>query len=332
MRRACPGGVGADRRGRTRSGVGEAPPGHELFVDWVRALERKGRAPSTIHGYQTTHKVSIQPYLGRLVVRKVTTKHLTDLYGALHARGLKSATGYQVHATLSSMFTQACKWGWRDANPAQWADPPSRPSVAPVIEAARTSRRPEYARAIFIAATTGVRRGELCAIRVGRDIDVEARSLTVRRSIVDLPNRPVGEQPTKNRRVRPVALDEFTLAMIDAQHEMLERRAAQAGESLVEEPFLFSDAIDGSELWRPSMVTRYFARLRERAGFGELDFHSLREFMSAYGQDLGVSGAQVALRAGHDPSVAARHYTGRIAETDRALALAVASLLAKAER
>ncbi len=54
----------------------------ELFVDWVRELERKGRAPSTIHGYQTTYKVNIQPYLGRLAVRKVTTKHLTDLYGA----------------------------------------------------------------------------------------------------------------------------------------------------------------------------------------------------------------------------------------------------------
>lgn len=309
----------------------------ELFTQWLVELERKGRAPATIHNYDKTYRKNIKPYLGRLAVRKVTTKHLTDLYGAHQKRGLTPATVYQVHATLSSMFTQACKWGWRDGNPAQWADPPSRPSVVPVIptadqvtaliEAARSSRRPEYARAIFIAATTGVRRGELCAIRIGRDIDVEAKSLTVRHSIVDLPNRPVGEEPTKNRRVRPVALDVFTLKMIAAQHEMLAKRAADAGESLIDEPFLFSDSIDGSVPWRPSMVTRYFARLRERAGFGELDFHSLRKFMSTYGQDLGFSGAQVALRAGHDPSVAARHYTGRIAETDRALAHAVASLL-----
>lgn len=33
------------------------------------------------------------------------------------------------------------------------------------------------------------------------------------------------------------------------------------------------------------------------------------------------------MRAGHDPSVAAKHYTGSIEETDRALSLAVASLL-----
>ena len=36
---------------------------------------------------------------------------------------------------------------------------------------------------------------------------------------------------------------------------------------------------------------------------------------------------EIALRAGHELSVAAMHYTGRIAETDRALARAVASLL-----
>ena len=36
---------------------------------------------------------------------------------------------------------------------------------------------------------------------------------------------------------------------------------------------------------------------------------------------------QVAMRAGHDPSIAAKHYSGRVSETDRALAAAVASLL-----
>ena len=49
--------------------------------------------------------------------------------------------------------------------------------------------------------------------------------------------------------------------------------------------------------------------------------------METYGQEMGYSVAQVAMRAGHDPSVAARHYSGRVVETDRDLAQAVASLL-----
>lgn len=53
--------------------------------------------------------------------------------------------------------------------------------------------------------------------------------------------------------------------------------------------------------------------------------------METYGQNLGFSPVQVAMRAGHDPSVAAKHYTGSIEETDRALSLAVASLLVASE-
>lgn len=74
-------------------------------------------------------------------------------------------------------------------------------------------------------------------------------------------------------------------------------------------------------------MTQYFNRLRQRVGVGDLTFHSLRKFMETYGQHLGFTPVQVAMRAGHDPSVAAKHYTASVDEADRALASAVASVL-----
>ena len=68
--------------------------------------------------------------------------------------------------------------------------------------------------------------------------------------------------------------------------------------------------------------------MRKRIGLDHLDFHYLRMFMETYGQEMGFSITQVAMRAGHDPSIAAKHYSARVSETDRALATAVASLLA----
>jgi hypothetical protein len=62
-----------------------------------------------------------------------------------------------------------------------------------------------------------------------------------------------------------------------------------------------------------------------------LEFKSLRSFMDTYGQELGFSAAQVALRAGHDPAVAARFYTGRVDETDRDLSNAMSDLLHRTE-
>ena len=79
----------------------------------------------------------------------------------------------------------------------------------------------------------------------------------------------------------------------------------------------------------PGAITLYFSRLRIRAGQPDLQFKQLRKFMETYGQDLGFSLAQVALRAGHDPAVASKHYTGRVSASDRALAAAIEDLLAK---
>jgi len=309
----------------------------ELFVDWIVELQRKGRSPNTIDGYEKVYARNIQPTLGKMAVTKVTTKTLTDLYGAHQARGLAPRSVYQIHACLSSMFTQACRWGWRDSNPAQWAEPPAIPNTAPVvptptevralIDAAELSKRPEYARAILVAATTGLRRAELCGLRV-RDLDLERGLLEVSSSVAVLKGRVVREIPTKNRRIRTIAIDHLTSAILRAQVEMVQARANFGSVTVVADAFVFTDAADGSEPWKPDAVSRFFARLRKRIDLDHLDFHYLRRFMETYGQEMGYSVAQVAMRAGHDPAIAAKHYSGRVSETDRALANAVASLLA----
>jgi integrase len=308
----------------------------DLFAEWIVELRRKGRAANTVRSYENMYRRNIQPTLGRRSVRSITTKMLTDLYGAHQDRGMKPSTVRKIHATVSSMMTQACRWGWIGVNPAQWAEPPQLPIAAPVvptpveldqlIQAAATSRRPEYARLLFLAATTGMRRGELLALR-RTDIDMERQLLTVSRSLTDLSHEGVTEGPTKNRQIRRVALDSRSLGIITDQLAMMAGRTEGLSVDLDTDCFLFSDALDGSEPWRPMMVTRYFGRLRSRLGLDHLSFKSLRRFMDTYGQDLGFAPAQVALRAGHDPSVAGRFYTGNVAEADRQLAEAVSGLL-----
>ena len=84
------------------------------------------------------------------------------------------------------------------------------------------------------------------------------------------------------------------------------------------------------------MRCRWFGRRGRRRNFRAVellgrvrsaDRESLPCVAAYTSVSTGFSGSQVALRAGHDPSVAVMHYAGRIAEIDRALARAVASLL-----
>jgi integrase len=310
----------------------------DLFGDWVVELKRKGRSPNTIAGYEQVYRHNIQPTLGQTRVTKVTTKTLTDLYGAHQARGLSARSVYQIHACLSSMFSQACRWGWRDSNPAQWAEPPPIPNTTPVvptpeevralIDAAEESRRPEHARLIMTAATTGLRRAELCGLRRRRDVDLEQQVLRVSVSVASLSDRSLEEIPTKNRRVRTIAIDDATADALRVQIAMVEDRAQLCGVALVDDPYVFTDAADGSEPWKPDAISRFFTRIRKRVGLEHLSFHDLRKFMETYGQEMGYPVTQVALRAGHDPVIAAKHYSGQVSSTDRELANAVASLIA----
>ena len=182
--------------------------------------------------------------------------------------------------------------GMEGLQPGAMGGPPSIPNAVPVVptpeevltllRAAEESRRPEHARGMFVSATTGVRRAGLCAMRRLRDVDWERSTLTVARGVLDLPGEDVREIPTKNRRIRTVALDGTTLSMLQAQVDMMEQRARDLG----------SDRFLGSR----TPISSYFRRLRERVGLEHLDFHYLRKFMETDGQDLGFLAS-----AGGDP-------------------------------
>ena len=48
----------------------------ELFADWIVELQRKGRSPNTVDGYEKVYRRNIQPTFGTKQVTKVTMKML----------------------------------------------------------------------------------------------------------------------------------------------------------------------------------------------------------------------------------------------------------------
>ncbi|MGB5756233.1 MAG: site-specific integrase [Acidimicrobiales bacterium] len=314
----------------------------ELVPECLQELRWQNRSVTTTDEYERRYERDIKAAIGHVDVSKVTTKMLTDLYAAHKAAGAAPGSVRKIHTVISSMMSQACRWGLRKDNPATWASVPTgeaAPVVVPkpedvlrLIEAARQSKRPVYAKVIFLAATTGIRRGELCALRVG-DIGWDKGSLSIelamqgRRKKVapGEPRKVVG--PTKSRRRRVVGIDKRSLQILRGQVDAVAKRAADWGEALVDDPYVFTDSLDGSESWHPDAVTRYFSRLRDRNDLGHVTVKSLRAFMDTYGQELGFTLSQVAMRAGHDPAVASRHYTGKVSETDHEIAGALSDLL-----
>ena len=162
----------------------------QLLDRWLAECERMELSPTTMRSYRSQVERVLRPRLGGIHVNRLTAKHLDDLYGAMREDGKAPKTIRNLHATVSSALHQAERWGWVRKNVAELSKPPRiaqrrlRPpsveAVRSIIEAAEV-RDPRLAPLLMLAVLTGMRRGELCALRWA-DVRDGARQLEVSRS------------------------------------------------------------------------------------------------------------------------------------------------------
>jgi integrase len=168
---------------------------NQLLDRWLEKYERMDLSPTTMRTYRSQIERTIRPRLGKVPLTQLTPKHLDDLYGAMKAAGKSAKTIRNHHAILSATLHQGVRWGWIRTNVAELAKPPrvvQRRVNAPSVEMVRTviekaeKRDPRLAPLLMLAALTGMRRGELCALR-WTDVDLETGQLDVSRSVVVVP-------------------------------------------------------------------------------------------------------------------------------------------------
>jgi integrase len=308
-----------------------------LMTKWLEASE-PNLSPSTLRRYRILLRVHILPGLGEVRLSRLSSADLDGFYAQLRDKGLAPATVGQVHAIIRRALNQAIKWGWLAVSPAKNATPPrlSRPdhrppdpgSVLRLIDAAFESRAPEFGTFLRVAAATGARRGELCALR-WIDVDAENGRLRVAHSIVEAEDDSLILKDTKSHSIRWVSVDVDTLAVLAVHRQSMEARAVAMEETLAEDAYVFSNSAAGRAAWRPSGVTQTFTRLRDRCGLGHVRFHDLRHASATQLLGAGVDVRTVAGRLGHrNAAVTLNVYSHFLPAKDRDAAELVGQLLA----
>jgi integrase len=253
---------------------------------------------------------------------------LDDLYGQMKDEGRSPKTIRNHHGIISSALHQAVRKGWIRENVAENAMPPritmkrvkapSVEAVRSVIEAAE-DRDPTLAPLLMLAALTGMRRGELCALR-WTDVDFERGELNVSRSVVVVLGG-LAEKGTKTHRFRIVALDDVGVALLLRHRGNVNDWVLHAEVAVPEDAFVFSHTVDGSKPFRTDNVTGFFTRVRDPLGLHDVRLHDLRHCTAMQLIGAGVDVRTVAGRLGHsDPSVTLRVYSHARNERDRATA------------
>jgi integrase len=112
---------------------------------------------------------------------------------------------------------------------------------------------PTLATTMVLAADTGARRGELCALR-WRKFDGDAGTLRIDAAIGE--TNKVYEKDTKTHQHRTVALSPFALEWLRAHRDRHANACALCGIELSADAFVLAPEPGGLEPLRPSSATR----------------------------------------------------------------------------
>jgi integrase len=303
-------------------------------------------SPAVAAEYRRLLDKRILPRWGDVPLRRLRTADLDQWYaklrrsGAADGKPLAPNTVVRAHAVLRRALAQGVKWGWLTVNAAANASPPRAHKqqldlpepgdVARLIELA-VKVNPALPTYFRLAAATGARRGELCALR-WKHVDLEKRRLTIARSIIEVGGALI-EKDTKTHQVRRVTLDEETAAVLALHRERCAELAANCGAKLSASSFLFSHEVDFSKPWRPNYATLAFGRLRNELGLDGVKLHHLRHFSATQLLSLGIDIRTVSGRLGHaNASTTLDFYAQFLQAADERAADALGALLPSTPR
>jgi integrase len=304
--------------------------GDYLLNEWLPAIGPTVR-PMSLEQYEKTVRLRILPRLGGVPLQALTPAHLNALYNELGKAGLSVSTRRQTHAVLSRALKDAVRWSKLTRNAAKLADPPSQARTRVEAWSAKELTRfltaaadDRYAALWRVAATTGMRRGELLGL-TWRAVDLGESRLRVEQQLLPLRGGPAFGPPKSSRSRRTIALDLETVAALEAHREAQLLEQAFAGEVYDHGDLVFCTQI-GTPL-HPARLTERFRELRKAAGLPTGSLHVLRHTAASLGLTAGVPVHIVAARLGDDPATVLSTYAHLLPQSDEVAAERVAAVL-----
>jgi integrase len=283
-------------------------------------LEVASLGETTRERYDDLIRIYIDPAFADVLAAKLDAERLERFYARLQqcrelcggrgraghtCRPLSGSTVRKIHFVLRGALELAVRWRHLGVNRAALArapspsrpepDPPSAAEAAALLNAAWAD--PDWGLLLWLTMVTGLRRGEVSALRWSH-VDVDRGCLLVQRANAQ-PKAGVLEKETQTGQQRRVALDQRTIGLLTAHRQLVAARCAALGCDLDEEAWLFSPAPDGSAPYPPHSLTQRYRRLAIKLKLRSTRLHSLRHYSATELLAAGVDLRTVAGRLGH---------------------------------
>lgn len=228
-------------------------------------------------------------------VKKLTPSDIEKGYAAMLQKGLAASSIRLTHALLVCALDKAVRDGVVVSNAARLAQPPGQPQrTAPkalsdadlkrLLAVAALEPMP-WGLLIRLAIGTGLRRGEICALKWS-DVDLPAGTISVARSTTEYGRHLLNGPPKSASGVRTVVLPASLAQELRALALTVPKKPP------------INDYVLGRFL-RPSSASRGVARVLAKASLSRFKLHSLRHTHATALVSAGEPLPAIARRLGH---------------------------------
>ncbi len=242
--------------------------GFSKFAEKWLSYKEPQLKPTTIKSYSEMVNQHIAPYFKERKLHRIT-QHDIDEYVAFKTKEgkLKNRTiGYHV-TILKMMLKRAVIWEYIRVNPAQYTEKPKaerteiEPLSSPEIQLFMENVNPMFYPFFLTAVLTGMRRGEILALRWS-DINWATGYIRVRRSL----SLGIVQEPKSKHSIRSIVMAPKLIQVL-RKHQL----ACKPSELDLVFPNRVGGLMDGRNMYQ-----REFLAALRRAGLRKVRFHDLR--------------------------------------------------------
>ncbi|MBV9201241.1 MAG: site-specific integrase [Alphaproteobacteria bacterium] len=309
------------------------------FLDRWEGWAATQVSAKTLERYKDLLTHHVRPHLRGRPVQKLRTVDFAELYGKLQSpkpdgAGLAPRTVGHVHRLLHRVFGHAVKWSVIGANPVTAAEPPrvqrreidilDPDQIRAVLHALRGHRLYPV---VVIALATGMRRGEIVALRWA-DIDLDGGKIRVERSLEETKAGLAFKEPKTKAGRRTVGIPPSVAAELRSHRRRQQEQRLALGLGGAAADDLVLPRPDGG-VWPPDRLSSNWAKAVRSMKLPRVTFHALRHTHVSQLIAAGLDVVTVSRRIGHsNPTITLSVYAHLFGNTDDRAAQAVETALA----
>lgn len=298
-------------------------------------------SPKTAEGYAGLIDHHIVPHLGNKLLQKLTTRDIEAWHSTLLTSGRKGRYGRpdgqaglstrtigHAHRVLGKALREGMRHDLVLRNVATIQRAPKVTADEMVIstpeQVAELPARLEghaLAAPAIVALFTGMRRGEILALRWG-NVDLAGKIIKVRESLEATKAGLRFKPPKSKAGVRDITLPVIVVETLQAHRKVLLERRLMLGQGKLGDDDLAFPAWDGSPQ-HPDVFGSTWIKLAKELGLG-VSFHGLRHTHASQLIDAGVDVVTIARRLGHSsPAITLNVYAHLFRKDDGKAAAAI---------